>query len=516
MAITVRQLIEQQQHPLTLRAGSAGLDREVLWVHASDLELPWQYLGRSEALLTNGTGMTGDPMAQVRFVTRLDQAGASALGYGLETGPLLTDEAVQEADRIGLPLFTLPRQTRFSAIAQLVAAANATQQQRELDQLGRLYDVLHAALANHTGTAEVLAELGAEVNARLTLVHLRDGRAAMGSPDSHYAVQVAEAAQQLPHLAADLIRLTPEVGTVGVSAVMVPLEIDPPIGLVIEVNDGGHPSRMLLQHLATATAMELVQLQAGTASRSRTTLLEELMSGRIDPRRARDQLSKQGMQPSRSVVVVARKLSPPGTGPATYLPIGGWRGLRQVSWVRRNRCYALVDPGPNEGDLQGLAVSGWVVGVGQPLQAMGRLQEATEEAEWTAIHAQLNGLEVGYFSESMTWVAPRSREDAERVVQSTIGPLVEHDAARGSQYVETIKVWLHSDRSWQRAAQTLGIHKQTLGYRLRRIEELLGHGATATEDVVMLWRGVRAHEMLTVAAWKPEEAAPGRPRAPHP
>jgi len=156
----VRQLLEQRQVPLSLRAGSAGLDREVRWAHASDLADPWQYLARNEALLTNGTGMTADPDAQARFVARLERAGASALGYGLETGPPLTDAAVEEADRVGLPLFTLSRQARFSALAQLVAEANATQERRELQQVARLYEILHVALAAHAGTAEVLAELG--------------------------------------------------------------------------------------------------------------------------------------------------------------------------------------------------------------------------------------------------------------------------------------------------------------------------------------------------------------------
>jgi purine catabolism regulator len=94
MAITVRQLLDQRRVPLSLRAGAAGLDREVRWAHASDLAEPWQYLARSEALLTNGTGMTGDPECQARFVARLERAGASGLGYGLETGPPLSAAAV--------------------------------------------------------------------------------------------------------------------------------------------------------------------------------------------------------------------------------------------------------------------------------------------------------------------------------------------------------------------------------------------------------------------------------------
>jgi purine catabolism regulator len=80
MAITVRRLLDQHRVPLSLRAGATGLDREVRWAHVSDLADPWQYLARNEALLTNGTGMTADPEAQVRCVARLERARSRAHG----------------------------------------------------------------------------------------------------------------------------------------------------------------------------------------------------------------------------------------------------------------------------------------------------------------------------------------------------------------------------------------------------------------------------------------------------
>ena len=62
-----------------------------------------------------------------------------------------------------------------------------------------------------------------------------------------------------------------------------------------------------------------------------------------------------------------------------------------------------------------------------------------------------------------------------------------------------MRVWLELDRSWQRAAAVLAIHKQTLGYRLRRIEELTGRGLTSTEDLTAWWLGVRADQLLQLA-----------------
>ena len=56
---------------------------------------------------------------------------------------------------------------------------------------------------------------------------------------------------------------------------------------------------------------------------------------------------------------------------------------------------------------------------------------------------------------------------------------------------------LRLDRSWQRAAPALHIHKQTLGYRIRRIEQITGRGLTRTEDIAEWWIALRAHDLLT-------------------
>src|SRR5580704_1487894 len=68
MSITVRELLQLPHLRLTLTAGEAGLDRRVSWVHSSDLPDPWQWLGPAELLLTNGTNLSADKSAQVRFI----------------------------------------------------------------------------------------------------------------------------------------------------------------------------------------------------------------------------------------------------------------------------------------------------------------------------------------------------------------------------------------------------------------------------------------------------------------
>jgi len=46
----------------------------------------------------------------------------------------------------------------------------------------------------------------------------------------------------------------------------------------------------------------------------------------------------------------------------------------------------------------------------------------------------------------------------------------------------------------KRSAEVLHVHKQTLVYRMHRVEELTGRDLRSTADVVQLWLALRALE----------------------
>jgi PucR family transcriptional regulator, purine catabolism regulatory protein len=96
MSIAVRELMQLPHLQMSLLAGQAGIDREVTWVHTSDLPDPWQWHGWGELLLTNGTALAAEGADQAHFVEQLAEAGASGLAVGLGmSGPPLTTTAAQ-------------------------------------------------------------------------------------------------------------------------------------------------------------------------------------------------------------------------------------------------------------------------------------------------------------------------------------------------------------------------------------------------------------------------------------
>ena len=91
---------------------------------------------------------------------------------------------------------------------------------------------------------------------------------------------------------------------------------------------------------------------------------------------------------------------------------------------------------------------------------------------------------------------PRTLRQAEAAVTRVLGPLMRYDSEHGTELVRSLGVFLSCNRSWQRAAKQLFVHKQTLVYRIRRVEEITTRRLDNTADVAELWLALQARHSL--------------------
>jgi GAF domain-containing protein len=64
-------------------------------------------------------------------------------------------------------------------------------------------------------------------------------------------------------------------------------------------------------------------------------------------------------------------------------------------------------------------------------------------------------------------------------LESAVGPLLSHDAKRGSDLAATLLAYFDCNQNAKTTAQRLGIHVNTVRQRLATVEDLLGHGGHA-------------------------------------
>ncbi|GEC14075.1 hypothetical protein ANI01nite_32780 [Glutamicibacter nicotianae] len=85
----------------------------------------------------------------------------------------------------------------------------------------------------------------------------------------------------------------------------------------------------------------------------------------------------------------------------------------------------------------------------------------------------------------------RSRKEASAIVEQVLGGLAGKDP-KSSALRETLFAYLANDRRWNETASALGIHRQTLFYRLGRIKEITGRDVASTADLSAFWLAFQA------------------------
>lgn len=500
MSITVRELLQLPHLRLTLTAGEAGLDREVSWVHSSDLPDPWEWLGSAELLLTNGTSLRPEEPAQVGFIERLADTGASGLGIGLGmSGPPLCARASRRADELALPLVAVPYSMPFTAVVRAVADANDREEARLLGRVARLYELLRTSVTAGLPGPEMFRRLGEELGVRLYLVDPETGLSRFGDGEcTSFAPALVASYAEHGNAIPGVLRLSrphAALGEPGALAVEVPG--DQPTALVAEPAGNQLPSLVLLHHIATGGALELAQLAAVQERQRRlgADLLSQLLDRRIDPRVAEPLIADAGLDLAVSVVAVARA-GDDRVGAELHRKLARSH-LPHLLLDLDGLLHVVLPEGAIDVHLMSeLAELARSVGSSARIATVGRLPDAAQEARWALGVAEAEKRMLVRHGDQTTLLLPRSVTEAQALVSRILSPLITHDAEHGTAYVDTLRAVLQHDRSWQVAAAELHIHKQTLGYRIRKIEQLTGRGLARTEHLAEWWFALRAHDRL--------------------
>jgi purine catabolism regulator len=507
MPITVRGLAEMPHMSLGIAAGAAGLEREIGWVHVAEVSDPTPWLEGGELILTSGLGLTSAADEQALYLRRLVQARVAGLVVVSDTAPPLTARMRAVADEHELPLLTTELKQPFQAIAKLVYAANSSAQAELLVDHLRIYGVLGTAAADGIGAPELVDRLAEITRLRLAVVR-EDGRPQFGSGPPHE--RWPEAAAALEELSGGArsgmyARLSDAGGNPGYV-----LQLTTPtpsrVFLLAEGIAGEQmPDLVSLHHIATVLGTQVVAQRAERAIRQRVgaELLRELIDGYVgrsvparlealdlptrplvalcvrtedgEPEVAAERLHDVLLDHDQPALVATRRGEIIAVLPAADAP------LEVAQLVRRLAVDLLEWP---------CAVSAGTSG--DPAHLRTSLQQAVVAIE----HAQLAPDGVASFSRidaPLAWM-PADPAGMQLLVEQTIAPLVAYDSEHRTDLVLTLNVYLRAAGVGQ-AADALHIHRNTLGYRLKRIEKVTSRSLSSMDDRFELWLGLRAHEL---------------------
>lgn len=99
--------------------------------------------------------------------------------------------------------------------------------------------------------------------------------------------------------------------------------------------------------------------------------------------------------------------------------------------------------------------------------------------------------------------------EIQELTLSTIGPLIDYDQQKGLDLVETLIAYIYNQGNVSQTSRTLNLHRQSLLYRLRKIEGLTDRSLIEPDDLFLLDLSIRLWTMGLLAnkknaGWRPQ------------
>ena len=514
--MTVNDIVAIPGMPLRLLAGEGHADRPIRWVHVSELEDPTPWLKGGELILTTGLGVGSTPAKQRAYVKRLADAGLTGLGFGLgfthEKTPRSLITAAGNAD---FPLFEVPYPVPFIAITEAIFTRIVAGQ----------YDTLQRAVdAEHVLTRAVMEGSGPDGIAR-SLADVTRGWALLLDLHGLPIASTGRAASMRAERIWEEVRASrPDRTSFSISLVdrghhiwVQPVGAQGRVEAFLAVGKPDQPSqfdRIVAGHALSLFAIELAKSRAVADAQRRLQgdFFDELASGNLSTTQAARGLARFGFDKDAQVLVLTVEAPDADIDPGSLADAitddrsregGGFLASAHDDVVH---LLLPADPPP---DLAAVSTSiGQRLGVGLRAGA-GSAVDATDverslrEARYALQVCRLEGWQLAGFADLGTYRLLLSMTDPDALrafADSMLAPLDAYDRDHGGELLASLQAFLHHNARWEVAAAELFVHRHTLRYRMRKVEELTGRDLSSSFDRIEFWLALRARELRAAQA----------------
>ena len=508
MAVTVNDIVAIPGMPLRLLTGLGHTDAPIRWVHSSELEDPTPWLKGGELILTTGMNVGTTPAKQRAYVKRLADAGVAGLGFGLGfTHDKVPKAVVTTAAQLDFPMFEVPYPVPFIAITEAIFTRLLAEQ----------YDTLQRAVdAEHVLTRAVMDGKGVEGIAS-SLADVTKGWALLLDLHGLPLASTSKAASLRAERVWDELKdRRPEGTSFSVSLVDRGHHIwVQPVGAIGHVEAFlavGKPDslsqldRIIAGHALSMFAIEMAKSRAVADAQRRLQgdFFDELAKSELPVADAVRGLARYGFQRDGKLMVLALEggvpdeLAHAATDHCSRTD-GGFLISTRASGVHLLvPADAIADLGAF-GKLMSTRLNAEVrVGGGSPVGAT-EVGRSLREARYALQVCRLEGWESAGFEDLGTYRLLLSMADPDALrafAEAMLAPLDAYDRDHNGELIGSLQSFLQHNARWETAAAQLYVHRHTLRYRMRKVEELTGRDLSSSFDRMEFWLALRARDLL--------------------
>ncbi len=474
---TVASLCSALGHHLAPAEGFTAPDTEISAVHISELVDPNAYLSGGELLLTTGLALPSNELGCRRYVARLIEAGVSALAIGLgpvhHTPPAPLVNACREAR---LPLLVVPGPTPFLMVSRTYWAARGRSTEQQLTDAVAAHRALVDAAVAPDPAAAILRRLAGLLEGWAALL------TAQGKVHQSFPAGLGE---EMEALQAEVSRLevagihsSASFGSAGHVVVVFPLAVESRIVGYLAVGSPRQlepPQRRVVLTAAALLSLDAVRDQRNRSAREATRRCVALLvdAGLTEAAR-RLAADTSGPVPRREASVLAvrgRDSSDLAAAAERWCP-----DVLSVLVDRGAAWFVLPDDHPGFDGLEAelIAVDPAVAAAASEpvaLEAVGSVRARI----WRALETTSPG----------ELVRPRS---AARTVPRAVDRFV---AGASPDLLAALVGYLRHRGQYEQASKALGVHRNTLRYRVARAREVLGLDLDDPDVSAETWLALR-------------------------
>lgn len=497
-----------------LVAGSAGIYRVVDSVNMMDAPDIVEWIRPGEFLLTTAFGIKDDLDAQQTFISRLSERGCS--GVAIKTKryfDAIPEPMILQANALELPLFELPYQDSLGEVARQVLSRILGESLAELQYTLQLHQRFFNAVVAGGGSPAVAKTLGEILE--VPVIVSNAGREITGVSTD------AQADPTYRHLVKALLSHRPPVvpgeGLTGVTVRYqerdVPLEVYPVLvgrrfyGLIVLMRRPARlDARVALEQAASALAIEELKRHAADlrVRRLKSAFVLDLLRGGSRLTEAQvNEGTVYGFEPGSYYACAVGRFDPAGEDRALVQHAL----IEQIEAAREDEAWSFIaiphhddivvvasrrtggeGPGGAGDELvaalarlreEMLALSGVSVafGVGGVCPALSGLPVSLSEAA-QACEAAWQGGQRGFVKpyrsqrlEDLLQLVPGEEQVA--FVHQVLGELLRLEPWESRTLLDTLASYLDNRGQASEAARRLFVHRNTVLYRIKKVEEIL-------------------------------------------
>jgi len=490
-------------------AGKAGLEQTVEWSHIIDVPDVVEMVGPGKNLIiTTGQGLPHDPQTQTRFIAELAQAGlvGMIISVGGNFFQSVPPALLAAADTWNFPIITVPRQTQFVKMTRVIHEQLISQHYAMLKRSDHIHQRLTHIVLEGGGLQELAEALAELVNRAVTiedpalnlLAYARHGESdiarqksieAGGTPDFlRTFVREQGILAQLQHsLKPTIVPSWPEHGMTKeriVSPIVVEREIYGYLWLIAGDEPLSEADTMTIERAAIVAAVIMLKdaTVKQTVARLQADVVSQLLSKHPHSLALADKANRLGLdleQAQRVILLrppagvlpslrLAEKLMPvvkAYTSNLIFQPLG-----QNLILILPNHVYdqalgqALIERLPE-----------MKIGIGAVAPTVTDLAQSYEQAkEALEIGLMLNGENRVFTFDQLGFLHWLYHLPSEATTHNRYADwvriLATDERAARAQLLHTLEVFLDCGGNAAETARVLGIHRNTLAYRLKQIE----------------------------------------------